>query len=271
MKKLIVTLSLSLFFMAGFSQNSKYEYAGRFTPVIKKEKLKDAIYIDDIMPDFSNRFALPYDENFEFRQLLKLVEREYTLFPQKDFYKRESYNKLIDYVSVQIIATCNGRVVTALATSDVLTKEQKDMINAADAGSDLNVKVRFRYKYQAAEKKANTGSIKEGGYLVTVVPEKEAEFPGGFKQMTGYLNQHIINEIPGPGALIKIQEITVKFTIDEHGHVVNTKILRASADPKVDKLVLDAISKMPAWEPAKNSSGKNVKQEFSIPLGGGGC
>jgi len=37
------------------------------------------------------------------------------------------------------------------------------------------------------------------------------------------------------------------------------------------KLILDETKKMPKWKPAKNSEGIKIKQEFSIPFGGGGC
>jgi TonB family protein len=61
----------------------------------------------------------------------------------------------------------------------------------------------------------------------------------------------------------------VKFTVNEEGGIMNPKMLRTSRDSKADKLVLEAISKMPKWKPAQNSKGVKVKQEFTVPFGGG--
>lgn len=107
--------------------------------------------------------------------------------------------------------------------------------------------------------------------MVTVVPETEAEYPGGFKQLTEYLTENFINKISEKNALERIRQAIVKFTVNEEGQIVDAKIFKTSKDPKTDKLLLEAINKMPKWSPAKNAMGIKVKQEISIPFGGGGC
>ena len=69
----------------------------------------------------------------------------------------------------------------------------------------------------------------------------------------------------------KEPQVTVSFTVNEGGKAVNARIVGMRVDPKAEKLLQDAILKMPTWKPAKNSKGIIVKQEFNFQFGGGGC
>jgi hypothetical protein len=270
MKNTVITLFLFLLFIPAFSQNSRSEYG--LSPAIKKEKLKEAKLINDIMPDFSRYFVLPHKERILFDEQLKLASslNGYHIYPQELLNRSpEKYNWIIYFVSVELLATCNGKFLTAKSESYLLTEAQKNILNTADLGSDIRVKIKFIYKNQANVNMDNFGDIREGEYVFAVVPETEAEYPGGFKQMTDYLTKNVIDKISKKDE--KLWQTAVKFTIDEVGQVVDTKISKTSTDPKTDKLLLDALNKMPRWKPAKNTKGLKVKQEFNIPLGGNGC
>ena len=106
---------------------------------------------------------------------------------------------------------------------------------------------------------------------VTVVPEVEAEYPGGFKQITEYYTGNALNKIAGENASDKIRQAVVTFKVSEEGEILEAKIARSSTDLTIDKLLLEATNKMPKWKPAENGKGVKVKQEVSIPFGGGGC
>ena len=109
----------------------------------------------------------------------------------------------------------------------------------------------------------------EGQYVVTIVPETEAEYPGGFEHLSSYVTESVINKISDKSTSENIQWAIVSFTVNEEGQVFDAKMSRSSSDIKIDKLLLDAINKMPKWKPAKNYLGLTVKQTFSIPFGGG--
>jgi len=268
MKNSFLILLSVLLFTNGVSQNAGYQYSGRYTPAIKKEKINKALFIDEIMPEFCRYVSLPHNERLVLKQLLEIVEEDHTVLPGESFYPREDYTKIMNYVSVKITATCHGKAVTTQSNSEVLTREQKIILNAADPGTDLRIKIRFNYKFQA-NFTPDPAKINEGEYIVTVVPATEAEFSGGFKQLTNYITQNIINKVPGSNASKKIRQVVVKFTVNEQGQAVDAKISGTSDDPKTDKLIVEAIAKMPAWQPAKNEKGVKVRQEFSIPLGSG--
>jgi hypothetical protein len=267
MKNSLLTLLLALFFSSGFSQKFNYEYTGRYTPVIKKEKLYFAKSMSEIMPEFNRYLVLSAKDRYQMDLIVNTTDnaKAYSVFQQ------ESFTNYIDFVSAEISATCNGEALTAQGMGDILTSEQKNILNTADLGTDIHIKFNFSYKDPANDKYASTDKIKEGQYTVTVVPDTEAEFPGGAKQITAYLTDNIINQVSEKSAFEKIQEAIVDFTVNEEGQIVDAKMSRTSTDPDIDKLILDATNRMPKWRPAENSKGVKVKQVVSIPFGGGGC
>jgi hypothetical protein len=273
MSKRLILISATVLCMSmtDFSQNPKYEYRGRFTPSIKKEKLKEAIFINEIMPEFSRYFLLPYEERIRFDELLKLVDspRRYYVYPQESFYPQKNYEKIMDYVSIEISAVCQGKAFTSQSTGSALTMKQKDILNAADLGTDLGITIKFKYKNWANDNLDGRSELKKAEYIVTVVPETEAGYPGGYKQITEYLKKNVIDKISEAGASEKIRRAILKFRVNEEGQIMEAKISRTSTDPKIDKLILDAAHKMPKWNPAKDSKGIKVKEEFSIVFGGG--
>ncbi|MBA3681363.1 MAG: energy transducer TonB [Bacteroidetes bacterium] len=269
-------ITLALFFLCvnTYAQiKSGYEYKGRTSPSIKQEKLSEARFINDIMPEFCRNFGLPGGEYYKFHQLIKLSKSTLGnyMYPNEYFYRQETYEKILDYVSVEISSTCNGKILSATSANSVLSKEQKNILNSIDVGADINVKINFKYKYETPEYPEKDDKVHEGKYKVTVVPEKEAEYPGGPKQITNYINENVINKIPKKMFSPKVSDAIVKFTIDEEGKVINAKTAKTSSNVIIDKLLIDAINKMPSWKPAENTKGIKIKQEYSIPLGSDGC
>jgi TonB family protein len=269
MKTNSITLLLTLFFISGFSQNSRYEYGGRLSPTINKEKLAEAESLSEIMPEFSHHFSLPFNEQAQLDRLLKIVDsgRKNYVYPQQYIHILENYEEVINYVSIDISAVCRGKVQSAQNTNDRLTAEQKNMLREADPGTDIRIKIKFSYKNWADGNLDDGSKIKSGEYVVTIVPDTEAEYPGGFKQLTAYLTENIINKISD--ASEKLGAAAVKFTVTGEGHISDARMSNPSSDPQTDKLILDAIKRMPVWKPAMNSKGAKVKEEFSIPFGGG--
>jgi hypothetical protein len=264
MKKATLILLVTLLFVTGYSQNPLNGISGRFTPVIKKEKLNNATFLSDIMPEFGRYFSLPYNDRIMFDN------KRIILYPQNYFYPQENFNNIIDYVYVEIITVYNGEALTAIGSNEVLTMEQKDIISKSDLGTDINIKIKFRFKDQISENRKSVSDIKEGKYVVTVVPETEALYPGGFKQITEYLTENILNNFSKKYASEKIQQAIVRFTVNEEGQIVDALIYKTSTDLKIDELLLEATKSMTKWTPAENSKGNKVSQVFNIPLGGGG-
>jgi TonB family protein len=264
MKKGLYSLLLLLVCIPGFSQNSRYNYNGRYTPSIKKENLGEARFISEIMPEFSRYVVLPNSDRTQ-------LDWRILVYPQDYYYPIENNTVKLDIVSIELSGSCGGKVMTALSYSDTLTKEQKNIINTVDLGSDIRIKLSFTDKNLVKGNPGQSTKIQEGYYTVTVIPEKEAEYPGGYAQISAYLAGNVFDKITGTKTLREVQQSIVKFTVNEEGQVVDTKIYVGSKNPEVNNLLLDATQKMPKWKPAENSMGIKVKQEFTIPFGGGGC
>jgi TonB family protein len=266
MKANLIAVILFLFLSPGFSQSSKYEYHGRRSLTVKKEKLNEVVFINDITPELWQKLVLPQKERDELEQRRRInYPLGYYLYPQG------GYDINIDYISVEILASCDGKILTSRSTGNKLNTEQKNILNTADLGSDISIKVEFRFKNKINNDLNNAEETILGHLSVTVVPETEAEFPGGNKKISEYLAENFFKKASEITTVRKIQQAVVKFTVNEVGQIIDVKISRSSTDPKVDKLLLDVTSKMVGWKPAKNSSGVRVKQEFSIPFGNDGC
>ncbi len=261
MKNSYLIFLLVLFFTSVYSQNSNYEFSGRYTPVIKKEMLNDAMYISEITPEIGRYFMLPYKSQEKLNQLLRIQKLVN--------YNQESFYKVIDYVSFNITTTIKGKTFTSESLSEKLTFFQKNILYHADLGSEIQMNIKFKFKNQFYDNSEISNTIQEGEYSVTVVPESEAEFPGGLKQLPFYYFESVMNKVHDKGLAEKFRNAIVEFTVNEEGQIVDAKITRTSSDIKIDKLLIDATYKMPKWIPAKNSKGIKVKQAFNIPFGGG--
>ena len=121
-----------------FSQNPKFEYKGRLTLSAKKEELKGARFLINITPDLWKELGLPYDERIQLNKLMG--PQNYTVFPSGN------YNNIVDYVSVEITATCLGRVMSAKSQDDKLSMPQKTILASADLGSDIILNIHFKFK-----------------------------------------------------------------------------------------------------------------------------
>ena len=238
MKQVLLAFLLSCLLVSGFSQSGADYYDWMIHGKIKKEKLNEAKLMFDIIPNFPQNY----------------------------------YSKLIDYVSVEISACNGGKTLTAISKNEVLTPEQKNILNNTDFGTDINVNIKFSYKNPANDAYGGGGRIKEIKPLgVTVVPETEAEFSGGNNSAVQYFRNILITNNSDSATIQKINFTTLNITVNEEGEISNAKIFRSSGDAKIDNLFLEAARNMPRWKPAKDAKGTKVKQDFKISLKNTGC
>jgi TonB family protein len=230
MKQRIITPLLFLLLLTGFSQDLSYEVHGKYIHPVKKEKLDQANFMSDIIPYYPASW-------------------------------------ITSYVSAEILATSDGVEMTAAGINEMLTPEQKDILNSVDLGTDIVINISYKYKNPVTE------NLEDGrmNYKATVVPATEAEYSGGYQQMKEYIKENAINKIPGSTSE-KFQTAIVEFTIDEEGEIANAQLSSTSGDQETDELLLDVINNMPKWRPAEDSNGMKVEQEFEFTVGNsGGC
>jgi TonB family protein len=169
-------------------------------------------------------------------------------------------NWITQYTGTEISTTMNGKQVKAEGLNDTLSPGQINLFAATQLGNNLD----FVIKYTYINSITGNNDAFEMDFTLTAVPDKEAQFIGGPAKMDIYLKKNAINKIRiHPSA---IQPITIRFTIDEKGEITNVLLQGSCSDKNTDKLILKAIRNMPPWQPAQNSNGETVKQNFEFIL-----
>lgn len=165
------------------------------------------------------------------------------------------------YLSVEVTTTYQGKIQKAINKSDTLSREQKNIMEMADPGSEISFKIKY-----IPENTLKNNESKELDFRFTVDPEQEASYPGGQQQLRKYLQEKAIAKIPD-GRFQDFDLATIKFTVNEDGEISNAHIFWPFKDEKVDQVLLDAIRTMPCWTPAEYNNGLKVKQEFALLVG----
>lgn len=229
MKHSITILLLLVITVPVFSQDVRYEVRGAYTRSLKKENLNHAQSMGDVIADYPS-------------------------------------NWIKKYISAEVLATCNGKVIKAVGKSNILSAEQKRILRRADIGTDIVINVRYQ------SENAVTGSPETNTlhFAATLVPETEAEYPGGYEQMMRYLKENAISKISEENSK-QLHPAVVRFTINEQGNIANVQLSASSKDSQIDAFLLEAINTMPSWKPAENSEGIKVQQHFEFRVGQEGC
>ena len=173
-----------------------------------------------------------------------------------------------EYVSTEIAVKKDGRISIARGSNETLSAEQQNLLQTAEVGSDIEVNVGYIYQNPV------TGfpDIRKMHFVETVVPEVEAQFPGGYEDLRTYVDKNAIDKIADRLSDDKMPFVLITFTVTEKGEISNAQIVQSSKDPEVDRVLLKAINRMPSWKPAENAVGIKIRQEFEFSLGSNdGC
>jgi len=166
-----------------------------------------------------------------------------------------------EYISVEVLANCEGQIRRAVSKNDSLSQAQKDIINSSDTNTNISVNVEY-----IPNNTLKYNDTKEIAFTFTVEPQNQATYPGGQAQLEEYLEENIVEKIPD--TVFNIYHLTaVKFSIDEAGQIIDAHIFESSKDEKADELLLEIICNMPNWTPAEYANGMKVKQEFVLTAG----
>lgn len=166
-----------------------------------------------------------------------------------------------EYISVEIDAYNDGKLMTASSNNDKLTDEQTNLMQMADPNTDIAVRVKYIPDNNLSQNEAKVMRFK-----FNVDPQTEATYPGGMTSLRKYLQVNAMDKVSPSD--FKIYNLTaVKFSIDKNGEVLDVIIEESSKSEKVDVLLIDAIRKMPNWSPAQYADGTKAKREFVFTVG----
>ena len=132
MKSIIISVLLIILCVSGCHQK---EFSDKFPEKVKKEKLNQVNLASEIIPG----------------------------------YPTTEYNNTINYVSIDILATCDGKSMTAMSKSDTLTAEQKNILSKVDPGTNVDINIKFTYKDPKNEGLGGNRKVKEMAFMVEVI------------------------------------------------------------------------------------------------------
>ena len=140
---------------------------------------------------------------------------------------------------------------------EIIENDSKVEESTIQASDDTNAAVEVKYTpVEVEEEEVDEQEI------FTIV-EEMPEYPGGIAAALKW----IANELKYPAIAQEngVQgRVTVRFTINADGSVVDPAILRG-VDPHLDKEALRVIGKMPKWKPGKQR-GKAVRVSYNLPV-----
>jgi len=179
-----------------------------------------------------------------------------------DLNKHYKSSWIKEFVSVEVVSSCQGKTRIATSKNDIFTIEQKDLMKLADEGTDIAVKVRY-----FPENTLSHNDVKEFDFTFMVNPENEAQYIGGQPKLKQYIKEEVVDKIPA-GTFEGYDLSTVKFTVDETGEIVDAYLFDwSSKNKEIDNLLLETVCNMPTWKPAEYANGLKIRQEFVVTIG----
>lgn len=175
------------------------------------------------------------------------------------------YNWISSYRSSEISAICQDKERKAISRNDTLSPEQQEILKTADLASKIVITIQYNYLVPVTRVMEHNDIF----VTMTVAPETEAQYADGQEQLIRYLKEHSPSAIPAANAKER-QQVLIRFTINEQGKVTDPKMIRSLGNAETDHSFLEMIKNMPAWKPAENPKGIQVKQEFEFVAGRGG-
>ena len=179
----------------------------------------------------------------------------------RDLNKHHKSSWIASFKSVDLTTYQKGKKVIVSSKDSILTQEQKQLLNDADYGSDINVKIIYMPKNKLSQNEEH-----EMNFTFTVDPDEAASYSGGKDELKKYIQNNISQKIDYK-KLEQHQLATVKFTVTEEGQIVNPHVLHSTNDEPTDKILLDAICNMPNWVPAQYANGEKTRQDHVLTVG----
>lgn len=93
-----------------------------------------------------------------------------------------------------------------------------------------------------------------------------AEYPGGKKGLNDYLQRTVVRQIANRTNLPEKIDLKSWVDLDENGQVMNVVLVSGSGFSDIDSTFIDAIRKMPLWEPATNETGIKCRDKQTVSL-----
>lgn len=265
MKKYIIILSVILI---AITLTSSYAFNWNLTGLKESNRKNVSKELTEKEPKPSKRFSdFVYGIGPRFGPMKLSVIKNATSI--KDFLEDEDFKTIEKLYSTSIIVIKNDKQsdIRAYGNTIELNNEQLSLIKSFDLSTN------FVFKAEYLGKNLKTGTL-EPDYKSphqTIVPEIQARYTDGFKELKEFLRKNSKDTWENIDEN-DLQPAKLFFTVSKSGTIEDVRLDRTSNFPEVDKIMSELISKAPGhWIPAENKNGEKVDQEFVISFGLMGC
>lgn len=206
--------------------------------------------------------------SFYMRRLLKdkIKETEAALREMRRSDRKDGYE--LKFLSTSRVApavkTTPGAVAEVPEVVDRVEKVKRVFGYDGPIACDPEEEVLSGMKTDAGD----TGSIERPLVKQRIIPTENPlrmpEFPGGARSLMRWLDENIIYS----ESLVRNHKegtIIVSFIIGTDGYPVDFEI-KDAFDPLVQRVVMNALKRMPRWRPATDENGKAVAAKITVPV-----
>ena len=166
---------------------------------------------------------------------------------------------LHQHQTIALSLSSTGEKLENSTETDRLSMEQLQLLKSAHLADEIFINVKF------ISKNAVTNVIEDGemDFVVTVVPDKEAEFPGGNEELLKYLrnncNIRLTRKEPFP-----MKDMLIEFNVNNKGNIEHVRFIQDSGIPEANKTIERVLGTMPKWRAAEDQNGKKIFQKFQL-------
>ena len=160
----------------------------------------------------------------------------------------------------------NGTETSEIGDGLVLNEAQIKLLRSAKYNDNfsLNASCKGKHKYVYQESY-------DLHYVISVTPEKEAEYSQGKEELISYLMENskaqaltVVKDLVQPGRIL--------FTVTAEGTIGNVVLNSSSGFAFLDLRLVELLNNLPEkWEPATNDKGEYVEQDLVFFFGSMGC
>lgn len=165
------------------------------------------------------------------------------------------------YESVVVTVKDDARTVKAIGQGETFSLEQQALLKDAIAGDQISIKVKYRPTHLSKDDASKTIEMN-----YSIVPEKEAQYPGGRDALMSFLEERTIGKLE-PFMAKAIEVASVTFTVSSDGLVKDVTLDKPTYNANVNELLLNAFKDMPKWAPATRADGSQLSQKFQLTVG----
>jgi hypothetical protein len=168
--------------------------------------------------------------------------------------------------TVKVTIFHDNTEISEIGYDPVLNEAQLQLLHSIDYSDSFSLTASCKGKHKNVDKEEY-----DLFDILTVTPEKEAEYSEGKDALLAFLKENS-NEQTIRVKQDQLERGNISFTISKNGKITNIQLSSTSGYTNVDEVMVELVSNLPGiWIPATDSKGEKVDQEFVFSFGRGGC